>query len=151
MPAPTPPFVAHCIELLEALGPMRARRMFGGWGLYQGDVFIAVIADDRLFLKTGEATRAVFDAHGCEPFVFDTKEGPVTTSYRSPPPEALDSPALMLPWARLALQAAVAARAGKKPKAAVRPRAPAPARRAAKPRPKTAGPAAKPKPKRLGG
>jgi DNA transformation protein and related proteins len=134
MPAPTPPFVAHCLELLEALGPMRSRRMFGGWGLYQGDVFIAIIAFERLFLKTDAATRPLFEAAGCEPFVFETRTGSVSLGYWSAPAEALDSPALMLPWARLALQAAVAARAAPKARSAVKPRAPARAPRAATPR-----------------
>jgi DNA transformation protein len=132
MPAPTPPFVAHCLELLEALGPMRSRRMFGGWGLYQGDVFIAIVAFERLFLKTDETTRPLFEAAGCEPFVYETKNGPVSLGYWTAPAEALDSAALMRPWARLALQAAVAARAT--PKTAVKPRAPARAPRAASPR-----------------
>lgn len=137
MPAPTPPFVAHCLELLEALGPMRSRRVFGGWGLYQGDVFIAIVAFERLYLKTDEATRPQFEAAGCEPFVYDTKNGSVSLGYWTAPAEALDSPALMLPWARLALQAAVAARAAQaapKARSAVKPRAPARAPRAASPR-----------------
>jgi DNA transformation protein and related proteins len=53
-PAPpaarTPPFVAHCLELLAVLGGTRARRMFGGWGLYADDFFVALIADERLYL-----------------------------------------------------------------------------------------------------
>ena len=36
-------------------------------------------------------------------------------SYCTPPDEAMDSPAAMSPWARLALQAAVAARARQAP------------------------------------
>jgi DNA transformation protein len=35
-------------------------------------------------------------------------------NYHTPPDEALESPALMLPWARLALAAAVAARKPKR-------------------------------------
>jgi DNA transformation protein and related proteins len=134
MPAQTPPFVAHCIELLEALGPVRAGRMFGGWGLYQGDVFIALIAFDRLYLKVDSDTMPRFQAAGCEPFVYGGKGQPMTMSYWTVPPEALDSPALMLPWARLAVQAALAARAARAPK-----------RKAGKPPVKPARPRAAPK------
>jgi DNA transformation protein len=35
-------------------------------------------------------------------------------NYHTPPDEALESPALMLPWARLALEAAVTARKPKR-------------------------------------
>jgi DNA transformation protein and related proteins len=111
---PLPDFVSHCLELLEPLGPMRARPMFGGWGLYQGDLFLALIAFERLYLKVNKDTRARFEAAGCEQFVYDGKGKPVTMSYWTAPAEAMDSPALMQPWARLALQAALAAKASKK-------------------------------------
>lgn len=128
MAAPTPPFVAHCLELLECLGPMRARRMFGGWGLYQGDVIVAIVAFERLFLKTSAETRPRFEAAGCEAFVYDAKTGAVAMSYWSAPAEALDSPPLMQPWARLALQAALAARAAAPKKRARKPPRPSAAR-----------------------
>ena len=113
MVAPIPPFVSHCLELLDSLGAMRAKRMFGGWGLYADDVFIAVIARDRLYLKADTQSRPAFEAAGCEPFVYDAKTKAVAMSYWSAPPDALDSPALMLPWARGALQAALQTRAVK--------------------------------------
>jgi DNA transformation protein and related proteins len=90
---------------------MRARRMFGGWGIYADDVFVAVIIGDRLHLKTSESTRERFAAAGCEPFVYHGGGKTVTMSFWTAPPDALESPALMAPWARLALQAALAARA----------------------------------------
>lgn len=110
-PVPNPPFVDHCLELLSLLGPTRARRMFGGWGLYADEVFVALIIGERLYLKTDASTREAFTAAGCEPFVYRTAAGHEgQLGYWSAPDEALESPAAMAPWARLALQAAVAAR-----------------------------------------
>ena len=133
------------MELLGPLGAVRAKRMFGGWGLYADDVFIAVIARDRLYLKAGAENKPTFEAAGCEPFVYDAKTGSVAMSYWSAPPDAMDSPALMTPWARGALQAALHARAAKalkSPKPAVKsrpgPRAPQPAKPA--PRKRRSGP-----------
>ena len=60
----------HCLELLAPLGAVRARRMFGGHGLYCDDLFFALIASDRLFLKTDAVTQPAFAAAGCEPFVY---------------------------------------------------------------------------------
>ena len=114
-----PEFVSHCQELLAPLGTARARRMFGGWGLYVDDLFVAIIASERLYLKTDASTRPRFQAAGCAPFVYAGQGRAVTMSYWTAPDEALESPPLMAPWARLALQAALAARA-----AALRPRRP---------------------------
>jgi len=104
----------HCIELLQPLGAVRARRMFGGHGFYLDDVFIALIAGDTLFVKTDDSTRPAFRAAGCEPFVYAAKGKPATeTSYWSVPADALESAPLMAAWARLAMQAALAARAAR--------------------------------------
>jgi DNA transformation protein len=102
----------HCIELFSPLGHARARRMFGGQGLYVDDLFIALIADGRLYLKTSEATRQTYADAGGQPFVYPGSEHKPTVvmSYWTPPAEALESPALMMPWARLAIEAALAAR-----------------------------------------
>jgi DNA transformation protein len=108
-----PAFVDHCLELLACIGTPRARRMFGGHGVYVDDVFVAVIDDDRLYLKTDEPAREAFRAAGCQPFVYSAKTGEVALGYWSAPPEAMESPALMQPWARRALAAALAARAAK--------------------------------------
>ncbi len=111
------PFVEHCLELLAPLGPARAKRMFGGHGLYVSELFVALIAFDRLFLKVDTTTLPLFVAAGCEPFNYDGKVKRITMAYYTVPDEAMDSPALMQPWARLALQAALAARAAKPAKA----------------------------------
>jgi DNA transformation protein len=104
-------FVAHCLELLSAAGPARSRRMFGGHGMYVDNLFVALVIGDRLYLKADVASQPAFAAEGCEPFVYDGAGKAVTLSYWSAPAEAMESPALMLPWVRRALQAALAARA----------------------------------------
>lgn len=110
--------VDHCLELLSSVGTARARRMFGGHGLYVDDVFVALIAGERLYLKVDDGSRERFAAAGCEPFVYDGKGKSITMGYWSAPPEAMESPALMQPWARLALQAALRAAALKRKPAA---------------------------------
>lgn len=104
-------FTAHCAELLGPLGPVRARRMFGGQGLYADDLFVALILAEQLYLKADAVSRARFEAAGCEPFRYQRQGQWTSLSYYRPPEEAMESPALMLPWARLALEAALRARA----------------------------------------
>lgn len=119
-----PELVAHCFELLAALGQPRARRMFGGHGFYVDDHFIALLADDTLYLKTDDRNRARFEAAGCRPFAFTTPDGKRSVmSYWSAPEDAMESPAQMLPWARLAMASALRAAALKRPAAARKTRA----------------------------
>jgi DNA transformation protein len=126
--------VDHCLELLAPLGAVRARRMFGGHGLYIDELFVAIIAFDRLYLKTDTQTLPAFEAAGSEPFIYDAKAKAVSLGYWTVPAEAMESPALMQPWARQAIAAALRARAVKPSAAprkarATKPKAPAAASR----------------------
>lgn len=104
------PFTLHCLELLTPLGSPRAKAMFGGVGLYVDELFIALIADERLYLKVGDAQQPAFEAAGCEPFRYRMKDGrEMTMGYWTAPDEALESPEAMRPWARRAMEAALIA------------------------------------------
>lgn len=104
------PFVLHACELLSCLGTCKAVRMFGGYGLSVDGMNVALIAWDTLFLKTNAETEPQWLAAGGRPFRYEAKGKTMSLHYFTPPEEALESPALMAPWAGLALAAAVAAR-----------------------------------------
>jgi DNA transformation protein and related proteins len=107
---PRSALVDHCLELLAPMGEVGARPMFGGHGLRIDGLFVALIAFERLYLKVDAQTRSQFEAAGCEPFVYDAKGRSVTLGYWTVPPQAMESPAFMQSWARLALDAALRAR-----------------------------------------
>ncbi len=54
----TEPFVQHACELLGCLGPVKATRMFGGYGLSVNGTNLAIIAWDTLYLKTTPRRKA---------------------------------------------------------------------------------------------
>jgi DNA transformation protein len=109
MPA-TNAFADYCAELLAPLGRTRVKHMFGGHGIYVDDIFIAIVVGETLYLKADDQSMARFDAAACKPFTFEAKGRTMTTHYRAAPAEAMDSPALMRPWAVLARDAALRAR-----------------------------------------
>ena len=116
--APVHGHAAHCAELLASLGAVQVRRMFGGQGLYVDGLIVALVLDECLYLKTDPTTQAMFRAAGGRPFQYEVPKRTVTVSYWTVPDEALDSAAAMAPWARLALEASVRARARKAAKPA---------------------------------
>lgn len=100
-------FIAFLHELLEPLGSISMRKMFGGHGVYCDGLFIAIVVDSQLYLKVDDITRPAFVAAGCEPFVFTSKGRSLPMSYWNVPEEALDSAESMQPWARRAIEAAL--------------------------------------------
>jgi DNA transformation protein len=112
-------FADYCCELLGTIGPCRAKRMFGGWGIAVDGMTIAILANlgqgDTLWLKADAHSQALFEAEGCARFTYEADGKTRGMNYYSAPADAMESPALMQAWARLALQAAVAAHANKKP------------------------------------
>lgn len=116
--ANTPPeFVAHCLDLLAPVGPCVAKRMFGGWGISTGGLTLAIVADlgegERLWLKADAHALPAFEAAACPRFTYLAQGKPKTMGYCAAPEDAMESPALMRPWAALALGAALRAQAAK--------------------------------------
>lgn len=101
---------------LAPLGVLRARPMFGGHGLYLDDVMFGLIYDARLYLKSDEQSRPLFERAGSEPFVYDSGRGRVSTSYWLCPPAALEDAAKFLAWVGRAHAAAKRVKAKRKPR-----------------------------------
>ncbi len=116
-------FTRYLLDELAPIGPVSARRMFGGVGLFHGDTMFGLIARDELYFKVGEPNWPDYEAAGQAPFAYDTKGGRHTlTSYWSCPSEALDDPDALRGWARKAVAVALAAKqtSRKRPAASVR-------------------------------
>ena len=108
--------VEYALELMNGLGEVRARRMFGGHGIFRGDLMFALVVDDVLYLKAGSASRAAFVARGLRPFTYAARGKTVSLQYYETPAEAWDDAAEMLHWARLALDAARQAATDRRPR-----------------------------------
>lgn len=100
---------------LAPLGALQARPMFGGHGLYLDDVMFGLIYDGRLYLKTDEQSRPLFERAGAEPFVYDSGRGRVSTSHWLCPPAALKDAATLRAWVGRAHAAAKRVKAKRKP------------------------------------
>jgi DNA transformation protein len=101
---------AYVQELLAPIGPVAAKRMFGGVGLFHGGLMFGLIARQTLFLKVGDTNRPAYQAAGEAPFSYDTKQGQHTiASYWRCPPEHLDDPDSLIAWVRDSIAAAAIA------------------------------------------
>ena len=97
--------------VLDQLGPLpelRAKAMFGGYGLYQADRFFAILMDGRLYFKTDEQTRAAYVERGMGPFTYEKARRTMTMNYFEVPPEVLENREQLAAWANHAIHAAAA-------------------------------------------
>jgi DNA transformation protein len=98
-------YVSYVLEQLEGAGAVRARRMFGGVGLYLDALFFALIADDVLYFKVDDSNRSDYEEAGMGPFrPFADK--PTVMQYYEVPPEVLENRESLREWAGKALRVA---------------------------------------------
>ena len=66
--------------------------MFGGWGIYRGDLMFGLVVDDVLHLKVDAANRAAFEAAGTGPFTYTrtARSRATVMSYWQVPAAVLD-------------------------------------------------------------
>jgi DNA transformation protein len=101
----TDSFVEFVLEQLDPIGPLTPKRMFGGVGLYAGDLFFALVAGDVLYLKADDSTRGTFVAAGARPFqpYPDRSRGSGTMQYYSVPAAILEDGDALVVWAKQAI------------------------------------------------
>jgi Regulator of competence-specific genes len=110
--AVSPTFRDYVLDQLGRVAPdLRARGMFGGVGIYSGELFFALIDDDTLYLKVDDGNRPDFEAAGMGPFRPFGEEGEVMQYYEVPA-ELLDGGEQLGSWVEKAID--VARRARKK-------------------------------------
>lgn len=98
-------------DLFQFFGPIAVRRMFGGEGIFADDLMIGIVVDERIYLKTGDANRADFEAEEAAPFTYTRGKDRKATSlsYFTIPDRLLDDPEEFARWARKAHDTAIAA------------------------------------------
>ena len=96
-------------ELLQPVGPVEVRAMFGGHGVFLDGVMFGLIADDELYLKVDDVNRGLFVDAGLEAFVYQSDGRAVTMSYHRAP-DVLEDWERFEPWAASAIDASRRAR-----------------------------------------
>ena len=107
----TPSFRSFILEqLARSVQGIRARSMFGGVGIYGGELFFGLIDDDVLYFKVDDLNRPDFEAREMDPFRPYGEEGEVMQYYRVPD-DLLEDSELLGQWAEKAIAAARRAKA----------------------------------------
>ena len=107
-------FVEYLQEVFELFGPIRARKMFGGYGIYHRGLMFALVDDDILYLKADAENARTFEELGLRQFEYDSNGKVVKLSYYRAPDELLDDREQAAVWAHRSYAAARRSPAAKK-------------------------------------
>ncbi|MDX1754540.1 MAG: TfoX/Sxy family protein [Marinobacter sp.] len=103
-------YTDHLHEVFAQFGPIQARRMFGGHGIFHDGLMFALVSDETLYLKADDQCRGAFETLGLPRFAYTKQGKPVSLSYYQAPEEILEDPEAAVEWARRSFEAALRAR-----------------------------------------
>jgi len=106
-------FREFVLEQLRAVTPVTWKRMFGAVGLYADSVFFAIIDDDTLYYKAGDASRPRYVEAGSKAFQ-PYGDGRESVTYFELPADVLEDEEQLREWTREAVEAARTAKSKRK-------------------------------------
>jgi len=109
-------FANHVVDLLEPFGPVEAKRMFGGFGIFHQGLMIGLISDGSLYLKADAQSKSHYEGKGLARFSYFKKDREYFLSYYQAAELFFEDADECLRWATLAYDAALRAANKKKPK-----------------------------------
>jgi DNA transformation protein len=102
-------FREFVLDQLAALPGIRDRSMFGGVGLYAGDVFFGILASDVLYFKTDDSNRQDYERTGSRPFK-PYADRAMTMPYYAVPIGIVENAPTLVTWAKRAVDVAAASK-----------------------------------------
>lgn len=102
-------YVRYIVDLMQCIGPVYSKRMFGGYGIFLDGLMFALIANSTLYLKTDKEAESDFIERGLEAFSYQKQGKNFKLAYFQAPEESLDNIEEMRDWANRAYDVAVRA------------------------------------------
>jgi DNA transformation protein and related proteins len=107
-------FVDYLHEVFELFGPIRARKMFSGYGIYHNGLMFGLVAADTLYLKADAENASHFEKEGLGRFEYRNGERVVKMSYYRAPAGIMEDREEAAMWARRSFEAALRSQRSKK-------------------------------------
>jgi DNA transformation protein and related proteins len=95
-------FKNFVLDQLRELDGVEARRMFGGHGLYQDEIFFGILHKGKLYFKVDESTVGEYRNRKMNPFQPNAKQ--TLRNYYQVPVEIIEDNERLCNWALKAIQ-----------------------------------------------
>ncbi len=94
------------MKLFEALGNIKSRSMFGGFGLFADETMFALVVNNQLHIRADQQTSSDFETQGLKPYVYKKRGFPVVTKYYAISDDLWDSTDRLIEVAKQSLETA---------------------------------------------
>ncbi|MEH6650160.1 MAG: TfoX/Sxy family protein [Motiliproteus sp.] len=109
-------YVDHLLDLMQVLGPVQSRRMFGGWGIFLEGLMFGLVANNELYFKIDPQTLADYTDEGLQPFTYLRAGKRCALNYYQPPEVVFEDQQQLCDWGNKAIDVALRAAAAKRGK-----------------------------------
>ncbi len=106
-------FVDYLHEAFELFGPIKARKLFGGYGIYHNGLMFGLVGGDTLYPKADAENASHFEKEGLGRFEYSSGKRVVMSYYRAPAGITEDREEAAM-WARRSFEAALRSQRSKK-------------------------------------
>ncbi|MGR5133552.1 TfoX/Sxy family DNA transformation protein [Vibrio alfacsensis] len=100
------PILKDSMKLFEALGTIKSRSMFGGFGLFADETMFALVVNNQLHIRGDQKTSSDFETQGLKPYVYKKRGFPVVTKYYAISDDLWESTDRLIDVAKLSLETA---------------------------------------------
>ena len=100
-------FLDYILTKLEPHGPIKARAMFGGYGIYYDTAMFACIVETVLYFRVDELNRPDYAPYQAKPFIYSGGPRIITLPYLELPQEILDNPEELPEWIAKSTEATI--------------------------------------------
>ncbi len=109
-------FINYVAEMLEPLGEVTVKRMFGGSALCVNDCAVAIGFDDTLYFKVDKESVADYERENCQQFTYEKQGKTIYVSNWEMPAYVLEDQEQFIKWAEKSYHVALKNKKKPKPK-----------------------------------
>lgn len=92
-------------DLFAEIPGIASRHMFGGWGIYKGGVFFAIISGGELYFKVDNENRVNYETADSHPFKYSRGGKQISMSYWLVPEEVIEDQEKLVGWVNKSVEA----------------------------------------------
>jgi DNA transformation protein len=94
-------FIQHLLnDHLSDISVLSAKKMFGGYGIYQHKKIFGIVSYDELYLKAKDALAIEYRTAGAEPFTYQKNGKILSLCYFKVPEHIFNNRELLTVWAQ---------------------------------------------------